>query len=281
MPTWVVRDPADPRLRAFVGLAGRSRTSAASSPNAAVVVEGEIAVARALQGPHPVSALLLTAAHRARLSAWIDAELPVYEVETAALREVVGFRFHRGCVAVMPRPRMPSLAEVLGGALEDGSGGLVVLAEGLADPVNLGAVIRNARAFGASLVLHGRGADPWERRAIRASMGLGFSMPVLEHDDLVGAVAQWRACLGPSARTVAAVVDADSIPLHRYRPPRHAVLMVGNEGAGLSPSLRAVADDAVTIPLAAGVDSLNAAAATAVLLWELRRGAAAESEGHR
>ncbi|MEX1368353.1 MAG: RNA methyltransferase [Nannocystaceae bacterium] len=249
-------------------------------------MEGEIAVARALQGPHPVSALLLTAAHRARLSAWIDAELPVYEVEAAVLREVVGFRFHRGCVAVMPRPRMPSLVQVLGQVLEGesgpGSGVLVVLAEGLADPVNLGALIRNARAFGASAVLHGRGADPWERRAIRASMGLGLSMPVLEHDDLVGAVAQLRACLGPSARTVAAVVDEGSIPLHRYRSPPHAVLMVGNEGAGLSESLRAVADDAVTIPLAAGVDSLNAAAATAVLLWELRRGAAAaESEGHR
>lgn len=258
MPTWAVRDPRDPRLAAFGALPGRE-------PADDVVVEGQIAVERALEGPHPLTALLLTPSHRERLAERIPEALPVYEVEAEVLREVVGFRFHRGCVAVMPRPVPPSLHEALGVDAR-----LVVVAEGLADPVNLGAVIRNARAFGAAAVLHGRGADPWSRRAIRAAMGLGFSMPVIEHDDLPGAVAEIRGLLGPGTRVVAAIVDDHAESLERYSPPDRAVLLIGNEGAGLTASLCAVADDAVTVPLAPGVDSLNAAAATAVLLWALR-----------
>lgn len=259
MPTSSVREPDDPRLAPFVELR-RARAEE-------IVVEGEIAVARALSSTHPISALLLTPSHHERLRSRLPESLPVLVVEAALLREVVGFRFHRGCVAVMPRPRAPSLERALERLVDRGPR-LVVVAEGLADPVNLGAIIRNARAFGADLVLHGGGADPWSRRAIRAAMGLGFSLPVLEPDDLAAAVERVRARLG--ARAVAAVVDDDAVLLPAYSPPSRAVLLVGNEGAGLSASLRSIADDAVTIPLHPEVDSLNAAAATAVLLWALR-----------
>jgi len=101
-------------------------------------------------------------------------------------------------------------------------------------------------------------------------MGLAFSFPVLECDDVASAVAGLREVLGPVTRTVAAVVQPGAVALPDYRPAWRTVLLVGNEGAGLSAALRAQADDAVTIPLAPGVDSLNVAAATAVLLWTLR-----------
>ncbi len=100
-------------------------------------------------------------------------------------------------------------------------------------------------------------------------MGLGFSLPVVGCEDLAGAVVAVREALGAGARTVAAVVQPGAVALGRYVAPSRAVLLVGNEGAGLSESLRVLADDAVTIPLAPGVDSLNVAAATAVLLWSL------------
>ncbi len=258
MPTWVVHDPADPRLAPFAALTGTRRRET-------VVVEGEIAVARALASAHPVQAVLLTAAHRARLGEAVDPALPMYQAEAALLREVVGFDFHRGCVAVMPRPRLDWAQAVV--AVEQPE--RVLVAEGLADPANLGAVIRNARAFGVDLVLHGGGADPWSRRAIRAAMGLCFSLPVVGCDDLPAAVDGIRARMGPAARAVATVVQPGAIPLSCYVAPARVVVMVGNEGAGLSAALRARADDAVTIPLAAGVDSLNVAAATAVLLWGL------------
>jgi tRNA G18 (ribose-2'-O)-methylase SpoU len=266
MPSFVVRDVGDPRLRAFADLPARDRGGAGP-----VVIEGEIAVARALGGEHPVRAVLLTPSHRRRLDDAIPEGVLVLEAEAALVRQTVGFDFHRGCVAVMDRPREPSLAELAARVAAWPAGPRrVLVAEGLADPANLGAVIRNARAFGMDLVLHGAGADPWSRRAIRAAMGHGFSLPVVGCQDLPAAVAAVRGALGPGARTLAAVVQPQAVPLRDYRAPERVVLLVGNEGAGLSAPLRSLADDAVTIPLAPGVDSLNVAAATAVLLWSLQ-----------
>ncbi|MCH9685989.1 MAG: RNA methyltransferase [Deltaproteobacteria bacterium] len=267
MPTWEVRDPADPRLAPFAALTR-------SGPRDTVVVEGEIAVERALASSHLVTAVLLTAAHRQRLDALLDPAIPVFVATAAMVREVVGFDFHRGCLAVMPRP-VASWTD----AVRDHDGlRRVLVAEGLADPANLGAVIRNARALGVDMVLHGRGADPWSRRAIRAAMGLGFSMPVIRCDDLAQAVQGVRARMGEAARVLAAVVQPGAVTLTHYQPPARAIVLVGNEGAGLSEALRAQADDAVTIPLADGVDSLNVAAATAVVLYAL---AAADGDGGR
>jgi tRNA G18 (ribose-2'-O)-methylase SpoU len=264
MPSLLVHDAADPRLQAFADLPGQERGDA-------IVVEGEIAVARALASEHPVRAVLLTPQHRERLGGVIPADVLVLEAAAPLVREVVGYPFHRGCVAVMARPRALLPAELHSRVAAWPAGPRrVLVAEHLADPANLGAVIRNARAFGVDLVLHGRGADPWSRRAIRSAMGLGFSLPVVACDDLPAAVAAVRQGLGPGARTVAAVVQPGAVPLHHYVAPERWVLLVGNEGTGLSEPLRALADDAVTIPLDPGVDSLNVAAATAVLLWSLR-----------
>lgn len=263
MPTWSVHDAADPRLASFAALPQRGT-------GGDVVVEGEIAVARALEGPHPLRALLLTAAHRARLQAKIPASLPVYEATPALLREVVGFDFHRGCVAVMERPAAVDPAALVRAKAGRAQACTVLVAEALADPANLGAVIRNARAFGADLVLHGGGADPWSRRAIRASMGLVFGQPLALCTDLPGEIVRLREVLSPKARVIAATLEPGATPLSRYSAPRQRVLLVGNEGQGLSATLRAQADEAVTIPLVPGVDSLNVAAATAVLLWALR-----------
>lgn len=262
MPTTQVDDPANPRLHAFADLKRPRRPDN-------IVVEGEIAVARALRSTHPIDSLLLTPAHHARLvaampEAWAET-LPVFVAEAAVVREIVGFDFHRGCLAAMPRPVSPALSSVVGG--DPTEPWCVLVCEGLADPANLGAIIRNARAFGVRAVVHGGGADPWSRRAIRAAMGLCFSLPIIESRDLVDDVAALTT--HADVRTVAAVVGPSAVPLDRYEASPRTVLMMGNEGAGLSASLRNLADDAVTIPLDPDVDSLNVAAATAVLLWAL------------
>lgn len=265
MPTFAVSEPGDPRLAAFAELPGRREGEAT------IVVEGELAVGRALASGHPVRAVLLTPQHRARLGGAIPEEVLVLEGSASLVREVVGFPFHRGCVAVMDRPRALEAAEIRERVAAWPAGPRrVLVAEHLADPSNLGAVVRNARAFGVDMLLHGRGADPWSRRAIRAAMGLGFSLPVVTCEDLPGAVVAVREALGAEARVVAAVVQPGAVELPSYRVPERLVLLVGNEGTGLSEPLRGLADDAVTIPLAEGVDSLNVAAATAVLLWSLR-----------
>lgn len=143
----------------------------------------------------------------------------------------------------------------------------VLLVQGLADPANLGSILRSARAFAVDLVLlDPRGADPLARRAVRAAMGHVFAQPLALAPDLSCAAGQLRA---RGAGVWAATVGPRARPLDAVSRPDRLLLMVGNEGLGLPEGLRAAADVEVTIPLAAAVDSLGVAAATAVLLHAL------------
>lgn len=143
----------------------------------------------------------------------------------------------------------------------------VLLVQGLADPANLGSILRTARAFAVDLVLlDRRGADPLSRRAVRSSMGHVFTQPLALADDLPAALTLlqhhgatiWAATVGPRARALGSLA----------RPDRLA-LLVGNEGVGLPAALCARADAELTIPIAPEVDSLGVAAATAILLHAL------------
>ena len=165
----------------------------------------------------------------------------------------------------------PPLGPVLGASSLDsalaGAAWTVLLVQGLADPANLGSIIRSARAFAVDLVvLDRRGADPLSRRAIRGAMGHVFAQPLALAHDLPAALALLR---GRGAAVWAATVGPRARPLGAAPRPDRLVVMVGNEGAGLPEPLRAAADAEVTIPLAPAVDSLGVAAATAVLLHAL------------
>lgn len=265
-----IDDPADPRLAAFRGLISRGDRPDAHD----FFAESETAVARLLASPHFTTVSVLgTAAHLARLTPPPACE--VYAASRPLLKQVLGFDLHRGVIARALRPDLSPgtcpIGPVLGTTLEAALARptwTVLLVQGLADPHNLGSIVRSARAFAADLVLlDRRGADPLSRRAIRGAMGHVFAQPLALADDLVAATALlrragaavWAATVGPAA------VALNSLP----RPPR-LVLMVGNEGSGLPPALLAAADLELTIPIAPAVDSLGVAAATAVLLHALQ-----------
>ena len=248
-----ITDPSDTRLLPFRDLPHRPGDADG------FIAEGALAVERLLAARWPVHAVLCTPAARNRLGPRLEG-VAVYEAPGPLLREVVGFDLHRGVVAWAPRPdlaRLPCRPDALR---------TVVVAERLADPSNLGALLRNARAFGVDLVVcDSRGADPLSRRAIRAAMGHLFTLPLW-----ITAPAEAVACLQGrprGLRCVATTLAGGATPLARYRWAERVALLVGNEGAGLSPELSARADDAVTLPMAAGADSLNVAAATAVFLY--------------
>jgi len=93
-------------------------------------------------------------------------------------------------------------------------------------------------------------------------------LPLVVPDTLLSGALSLRETLG--ARLVAATTGSDAVPLERFRRPAHLLLALGSESEGLSPELLAAADARVTVPLEGGVDSLNVAAATAVLLHALR-----------
>lgn len=146
-----------------------------------------------------------------------------------------------------------------------------LLVQGLADPQNLGSILRSARAFAVDLVLlDRRGADPLSRRAVRAAMGHGFAQPLALVDELPAALAQLRTRHG--AAIWAATVSPRARPLGSLARPDRLVLLVGNEGVGLPATLCASADAELTIPISPGVDSLGVAAATAILLHALTSG---------
>ena len=233
----------------------------ARGADAPMVVEGVTALERLVAGGHALHSVLTTPSALSRLHAWLPADVPRLVAPAALLREVVGYAFHRGVLALAPRP-VPRLPE---------GWRTVVVAERITDPSNVGALVRNARALGAdALLIDAQSGDPFGRRAIRVSMGCCFHVPIIrcELQSTLQALRQSR----PELRCIAATCHPEAVPLHRFAWPACSALLMGNEGYGLSPPLLALADSQVHIPMAQGTDSLNVAAATAIFLYN--RGAA-------
>lgn len=252
----------DPRLAPFARLRVRGQR-----PDPELLfAESEIAAQRLVQGGlAPVAAAVTSTSRAGRVSGWWPASAPLLLVPRSVLAEVLGYDLHRGCVVAGRRPDLTAIPWERVARADP----LVVVGEGLGDPANVGALARSCAALGGDLLLlDPRGADPFTPRAVRAAMGTSFLLPLAVPPDLTAAVRAARERLG--ARVIAAVADPTATPLAAYRrPPGPALLLLGNEGRGLSTELLALADDAVTVPMTPGVDSLNVAAASAVFLYGL------------
>jgi RNA methyltransferase, TrmH family len=148
------------------------------------------------------------------------------------------------------------------------SDALWVVLEAVRDPGNLGTIIRTVDAVGASgVVLIGASVDPYAREAVRATMGSIFSVPLVRAGPEEGLrwLARWPGDV------VGTRLDArDDFRATAYRAPM--LLLMGSEGPGLSADLTAVCTRAVRIPMVGRLDSLNLAVATALMLYEMRRG---------
>ena len=148
------------------------------------------------------------------------------------------------------------------------NGSLVIAADQLQDPGNIGTIIRTAAAVGAGGVISTRGAvDPFGHKAVRASMGAAFRLPIATDAHIPELIESARAA---KYRIVAAHPTAQTLYTdYDWRKP--ALIILGNEGAGLSAETLLLASDRVRLPLANEVESLNVAAAAAVLLYEAAR----------
>ena len=163
----------------------------------------------------------------------------------------------QGIAALVETPSF-TLAQMLAGTP------LVVVAAGLQDPGNLGTLVRSAEAFGATgMILLPGTVSLWNAKTLRASSGSAFRLPIVS----MTAEAAFRALREAGVEIVAAVARDGQ----RSRPARPAALLIGNEGAGLPEEWIATADARVTIPFSGPVESLNAAVAGSVLLYEAMR----------
>lgn len=193
-------------------------------------------------------------------------DVPVYRASSDLMESVTGYHLTGGILCCMTRPEMPAAADILKGA--SASRSRIAVLENIVNPTNVGAVFRSAAAFNIDAVLLTEGTcDPLERRAMRVSMGTVFQLPwtFIGKDDVCGTLRS----LG--YRSAAMCLASDSITLESSvlkDEPRLAVL-IGNEGNGLTSETCANADYKVIIPMSHEVDSLNAAAASAVAFWEL------------
>lgn len=143
--------------------------------------------------------------------------------------------------------------------------GIYALADGLQNPDNLGALARTAEALGADGLLLCGGCDLYSPKAMRASMGSLLRLDVFTADDAVSLVQCLQA---KGMRVFASVVDSDAAPVQAVRKGEGCVVVIGNEGNGVSEAVIRAADERITIPMAGRAESLNAAAAAAILLWE-------------
>lgn len=196
------------------------------------------------------------------LQAMLAAGVRTHPVDERTLARVAATETPQGVLAVVAVPAAP-LEQLLAQERP-----FLLAIDGLQDPGNLGTMLRTAAAVGASGVLLGKGAvERTNPKALRAAMGATFLLPVAEQVDLPLALAEL-------ARRDVPVVAGDpaaetSLFDSRLSPP--VAVVVGGEANGLSQGVRSVVTRRLRIPMAPGVESLNAAVAAALLLYEAAR----------
>jgi tRNA G18 (ribose-2'-O)-methylase SpoU len=191
-------------------------------------------------------------------------DVEVFVSEANLMETLTGYHVHRGTLASMNRPPMPTIQDLLAGATR------IVVLEDIVDHTNVGAIFRSVAGIGAdAVIVTDSCADPLYRRSVRVSMGTVFQVPWTRAGSWAEVVGALRA---NDVSLVALALSSEAIPLDVFatEPPRKLALALGTEGDGLSSQAVKDSDAVVSIPMRGGVDSLNVAAASAVALWALR-----------
>jgi tRNA G18 (ribose-2'-O)-methylase SpoU len=234
------------------------------------VAEGRLVVRRLLtESTLTAKSVLVTDTARQALSDALESrpDLPVYVATPAVINGIAGFNIHRGCLAVGERPEPRPWQELAGGAR------LIVVLEQVANADNVGAVFRNAAAFGADAVLLDEmTTDPLYRKAIRTSMGAALVTPFGRVEAVPEVLDELREAgfatvamtPSPSALPLPSVVDA--------AVGRPVAIVLGHEGEGLTDASLDACEFHARIPISSDVDSLNVATASAVALYEFNGG---------
>ncbi|VTR78462.1 Putative TrmH family tRNA/rRNA methyltransferase [Cellulomonas hominis] len=269
-------DPDDERLADYVSLTDVALRSRHEPEKGLYIAESSTVLGRALDAGHRPRSVLVSPRWLPDLTAMLESRDPdgepvrVYVAEPAVLEAITGFHVHRGALAAMHRPPLPTVASVLAGARGGAGARRVAVLEDVVDHTNVGAAFRSAAAIGVDAVLvTPRCADPLYRRSVRVSMGTVFQVPWTRIDPWPSGVEVLREA---GFVTAALALSDDSISLDALEadPPERLALVLGAEGDGLKPATIAAADLTVRIPMAGGVDSLNVAAAGAVAFWATR-----------
>ena len=259
-----IDDPADPRLSDYRDLRDVQLRRSLEAEHGIFLAEGEKVVRRAVERGFAARSFLMA-------PRWLDglsdvlgpSAAPCYVVSEALAEEVTGFHVHRGALAALERRPLPRLEQVLDGART------VLVLEDVVDHTNVGAAFRSGAALGVDAVLLApRAADPLYRRAVKVSMGAVFALPWTRFEDWYDALPRLSE---HGFTTVALTLTDDAVPIEEaVAGVDRLALVLGTEGHGLSPRWQESADRRAVIPMQAGIDSLNVAAASAVACYVAR-----------
>ena len=256
-------DAADPRVSDYTSLTDVQLRKTREPAEGMYIAESSRVLRRALDAGHQPRSFFLAEKWRDDLSDVLAAypDVPVFVGTAQILEDITGFHLHRGAMAAMHRPAPVDIPSLLAAAKR------VAVLEDIVDHTNIGAIFRSAAALGVDAVLVSpRCGDPLYRRSIRVSMGTVFQVPWAR----LPAWPEGMELLKDAGFTTAALaLEPDSLTIHELaaRKDEKLALILGTEGDGLSAGTLAQADHSVMIPMYAGVDSLNVAAASAVAFF--------------
>jgi tRNA G18 (ribose-2'-O)-methylase SpoU len=229
------------------------------------VAEGRLVVERLIEhGGFVVDSVLVTPAAFRALESRLDPAWVVFVAEPAVVNGVTGFTFHRGCLALVRRPRQPLPLSAFAHARR------LVLLEAVGNPDNIGGIFRSAAAFGADAVLLDPSCgDPFYRKAVRTSMGAVLRLPSTRVDPWLHGLATLR----DMGVTIVALAPAGELTIEEFAatlsPDARLALLAGAEGQGLSTATLAAAHVTVRIPVDPRSDSLNVVVAVSIALQRL------------
>lgn len=231
------------------------------------IAEGDKVAHRLLESDFEVMSVLVSDRREARFAPLLRPGLDWLVIPHEMAAGLTGFTFHAGIMACGRRKPQPEL-----GTLDRaGTGnGILAACARVDDPENIGAIIRLCAAFGAGGLLIGPGCpDPFSRRVLRVSMGNAFRLPIRECADLRGDLERLRD--GHGWQLVGTATAEGALPPDEVQPAEKSVLLFGNEAHGLGADMLGLCDLQVAIPMRREVDSLNVAAAAAILLYHYTR----------
>lgn len=255
----------DPRVAVYTSLTDACLRNRLDTSHAVFIAESPKVIRVALDAGYTPLSILCEGRHiTGDASDIIErcSDITVYTGNREMLSALTGYKLTRGVLCAMRRPERPPVAEVVRDARR------VAVLDNVCDTTNIGAIFRAAAALGIDAVLLTPGTcDPFNRRAIRVSMGSVFLVP-------------WTRVESPQStlnsfgfKTVAMALTPHSVSINDpslRNEPRLAIIM-GTEGDGLAHSVIANADYTVMIPMHHGVDSLNVASASAIAFWEFTK----------
>jgi tRNA G18 (ribose-2'-O)-methylase SpoU len=262
----VIEDPGDDRLAGYQCLTDAQLRRSYEHDGGVFVAEGVTVIRQMLKSGLALRSVLVTPARLAVLGDDLETvDAPVYVAAQAVMNGVAGFNIHRGALALVERPALPRVEQLLSAATR------VAVLERINDQENVGSLFRNAAAFGlGGVLLCPECCDPLYRRCVRVSMGHVLSVPWTRLSSLESGLGSLRsagftiAALTPE-RTARSLRDLDPSEPSLAR----VALLLGAEGHGLSGAALAGADQRWRIPMAPGVDSINVATAAAVAFHHL------------